>query len=473
MKIRRALVALLVPLALLAFAPAQTAEPVVVLAAGDIAYCGRTGDEQTAAILDANPVGTVLALGDLAYEDGTAQQFADCYGPSWGRHKARTRPVPGNHDYHTSGAAPYFAYFGAAAGEPGKGYYSYNLGSWHVVALNSEISMSSSSAQVAWLKADLAANPAACTLAYWHKARWSSGYHGSSTSSNALVQALYDAGADVLLVGHDHDYERFAPQNPSSQLDTARGIRQFTVGTGGRLVALKTTAPNSEARSDQALGVLKLELHDGNYSWQFLPAAGATFTDSGSAACVGGTPPPPPSATATRSATPTGIPATPTSTPAPGTPTATPASSIYLPVADARVKESSPTKNYAADPELQFDDGAGERIASYLRFTLPYTPTRAILRLRSTSNASAKGPAVYRADDTWAENTITWANRPLVVGGPFAAFGAVVAGAWTEVDVTSAARAGSFTLALIAQSTDGGAFASRETADKPQLIITP
>ncbi len=460
MKIRRALVALLLPLALLAFAPAQTAEPVVVLAAGDIAYCTRTGDESTAALIDANPDATVLALGDLAYEDGSAQQFADCYGPSWGRHKARTRPVPGNHEYHQAGAAPYFAYFGTAAGESGKGYYTYTLGTWHVVALNSEISMSVSSPQVAWLKADLAANPAACTLAYWHRARWSSGYHGSSTSSNALVQALYDAGADVLLVGHDHDYERFAPQNPSSQLDATRGIRQFTVGTGGRLVALKTTAPNSEVRQATALGVLKLTLGDGNYSWQFLPVAGQTFTDSGSAACVGGSPPP--SATATRTPTPT-----------PGTPTATPASQIYLPVADARVKESSPTKNYAADPELQYDDGAGARLASYVRFTLPYTPTRAILRLRATSNASAKGPAVYVAGDTWSENALTWANRPAAVGSPVAAFGAVTAGAWAELDVTSAARAGSFTLALIAQSTDGGAFFSRESADEPQLITTP
>ena len=132
---RRALVALLVPLALLAFAPAQTAEPVVVLAAGDIAYCTRTGDESTAALIDANPDATVLALGDLAYEDGSAQQFADCYGPSWGRHKARTRPVPGNHEYHQAGAAPYFAYFGTAAGESGNGYYTYTLGTWHVVAL--------------------------------------------------------------------------------------------------------------------------------------------------------------------------------------------------------------------------------------------------------------------------------------------------------------------------------------------------
>ena len=470
MKIRRALVALLVPLALLAFAPAQTAEPVVVLAAGDIAYCTRTGDESTAALIDANPDATVLALGDLAYEDGSAQQFADCYGPSWGRHKARTRPVPGNHEYHQAGAAPYFAYFGTAAGESGNGYYTYTLGTWHVVALNSEISMSVSSPQVAWLKADLAANPAACTLAYWHRARWSSGYHGSSTSSNALVQALYDAGADVLLVGHDHDYERFAPQNPSSQLDATRGIRQFTVGTGGRLVALKTTAPNSEVRQATALGVLKLTLGDGNYSWQFLPVAGATFTDSGSAACVGGSPPPPPSATATR--TPTIAPSTPTSTP-----TATPASQVYLPVADARVKEFSPSTNYATATELQFDDGAGQRIASYVRFTvagLTGPPARAVLRLRTNTNASAKGPAVYVAPSSWAENTLTWANRPATTGAAVAAFGALATSTWYEVDVTSAVSgAGDLTFALVAQSTDGSGFLSRETTSKPQLIITP
>ena len=463
---------LLVALIGACLAVSQPAEPVTILAAGDIAYCDRTGDEATAALLDANPDATVLALGDLAYPDGTAQQFADCYGPSWGRHKARTRPVPGNHEYHQTGAAPYFAFFGAAAGTPGQGYYSYNLGSWHIVALNSEISMSSLSAQVAWLKADLAANAAACTLAYWHRPRWSSGYHGSSSGPAALIQTLYAAGADVVLNGHDHDYERFAPQNPSGQRDDARGLRQFVVGTGGRLVALKTTAPNSEVRQASALGVLKLTLAEGSYSWQFLPVAGATFTDSGSAACVGAG-----SATPTHASTPT---LTTTTTPSGGTatpPTATPASTVYVPLADARVKESSPSSNYGSSAELGYDDGSGARIASYLRFSiasLTGPPSRAVLRLRSTSNASAQGPAVYLAGSSWAEGTLTWANRPAVVGSPVATFGAVAASTWVELDVTSAvAGAGDLTLALIGRSTDGGAFASRETTTPPELLITP
>ena len=265
---------------------AQSGDPVIV-GAGDIADCSRTQDESTAKLLD-NISGTVFTTGDNAYPEGTLAQFNDCYAPTWGRHKNRTKPSPGNHDYHTSGAAGYFDYFGAAAGQQGKGYYSYNLGSWHIIVLNSEIASSAGSAQETWLRADLAANPKTCTLAYWHKPRFSSGQHGNISSVGPFWKALYDYGADVVLNGHDHTYERFAPQNPSGQAD-AKGIREFIVGTGGRgLYAFTSTQPNSQVRNNTTWGVLKLTLHANSYDWQFIPIAGQNFTDSGRADCVGG-----------------------------------------------------------------------------------------------------------------------------------------------------------------------------------------
>jgi hypothetical protein len=277
---------------------AQTGDPVLV-GAGDIANCNRSQDESTAQLLD-GIAGTVFTLGDDAYPDGTLAQFNDCYGPTWGRHKARTRPTPGNHEYHTSGAAGYYTYFGAAASPLDanctsncKGYYSYDLGAWHIIALNSEIAHGAGSAQEQWLRADLAAHPNTCTLAYWHKPRFSSGGHGNSTGVQPFWQALYDYGADVVLSGHDHSYERFAPQSPTGQADPARGIREFVVGTGGAgLYPFPTVRPNSQVRNNTTWGVLKLTLHAASYDWQFIPVAGQTFTDAGSALCVSGGPAP-------------------------------------------------------------------------------------------------------------------------------------------------------------------------------------
>jgi len=302
---------------------AQSGDPVFV-GAGDIANCSRDQDEATAKLLD-NISGTVFTLGDNVYPDGTAAQFSDCYAPTWGRHKSRTRPVPGNHDYHTSGASGYYNYFGAAAGASGKGYYSYNLGAWHIIALNSEISQGAGSAQEQWLRSDLAANQSVCTLAYWHKPRFSSGQHGNNSASQALWQALYDYKADVILNGHDHTYERFAPQNPNQQADS-NGIREFVVGTGGAgLYPFPTIQPNSQVRNNTTYGVLKLTLHSTSYDWQFVPIAGQNFTDSGSSNCVGGGTNPTPTRTPTSGPGPT---ATRTRTPTPGpTPTRTPTAS--------------------------------------------------------------------------------------------------------------------------------------------------
>jgi hypothetical protein len=257
----------------------------VFVGAGDIADCGSSGDEATAALLDTIP-GTVFTTGDNAYSSGTAADFADCYEPSWGRHKTRTRPSPGNHDYRTSGASAYFAYFGANAGPAGVGYYSYDLGDWHIVSLNSNISMSAGSTQEQWLRADLAASTKTCTLAYWHHPRFSSGSHGSSSEPEPLWQALYDHDADVVLVGHDHNYQRFAPQTPDGTRDDARGIRQFVIGSGGRShYNFSTPIANTEAYDTDTYGVLKLTLAAGGYSWEFIPAAGGSYRDSGSATC--------------------------------------------------------------------------------------------------------------------------------------------------------------------------------------------
>lgn len=261
----------------------------MVLAAGDIASCTTTGDAATAKLLD-ELAGTVVTLGDNVYPDGTASQFADCYGPTWGRHLARTRPAPGNHDYRTKGAAGYFAYFGAAAGDPARGYYAYQLGGWRVYSLNSNCAeiggCGPRSAEVAWLKADLAANPRACVLAYWHAPRYSSGPHGSQAAVDALWDALYDAGAELVLGAHDHDYERFAPQSGDGRLDPEAGIVQFVVGTGGfSHYEFGKVLSTSRARDNTAFGVLELTLSPGSWSSRFVPIAGQTYSDTASGTC--------------------------------------------------------------------------------------------------------------------------------------------------------------------------------------------
>jgi hypothetical protein len=263
----------------------------VLVGAGDIASCSSLGDEATANLLD-GIAGTVFTTGDNAYPDGTAAQYANCYDPTWGRHKARTRPAVGNHEYHTAGASAYFNYFGAAAGDPNRGYYSYDLGGWHIVVLNSNCDQVGGcgvgSLQEQWLRVDLAAHPAACTLAYWHAPRFSSGIiHGSSRAMATIWQVLYDYGAEVVLTGHEHHYERFARQDANGVADPERGIREFVLGMGGNShYAFGTPIANSELRNSDTFGVLKLTLHATSYDWQFIPEAGKTFTDAGSEACI-------------------------------------------------------------------------------------------------------------------------------------------------------------------------------------------
>ncbi|NUT55774.1 MAG: alkaline phosphatase [Thermoleophilia bacterium] len=250
------------------------APPPTIVAAGDIASCRSTGDEQTAAIVARTP-GTVAVLGDAVYERGTAAEYRDCY--SWRRFRARTRAAIGNHEYGTPGARPTKAYFKL----PDRGWYSYELGDWHVVVLNSNCGPAggceAGSPQQRWLASDLASSTAACTLAYWHHARFSSGLHGSDPTLAALWRTLADAGADVVLAGHDHHYERFAPID---------GIRSFVVGTGGRShYPVLRRLPRSAVANWTTYGVLELTLRPRAYEWRFLPVAGSGFRDRGSAPC--------------------------------------------------------------------------------------------------------------------------------------------------------------------------------------------
>jgi hypothetical protein len=257
------------------------ADPVIA-AAGDIAGSG-TGDEATARLLDSIAPQAVLTTGDNAYESGTLAEFNSFYDPTWGRHRAITHPVPGNHEYTTAGAAGYFDYFGAASGVRGKGYYSYNLGAWHLIALNSEIAHDAASVQVAWLKSDLATSTAKCTLAYWHKPRFTAGNYSDFPEYTPFWQALWDANADVVLAGHDHNYQRYSPLNPTGIADSARGLREFVVGTGGRSHYALRADSRRAAGNGTAFGVLKLTLHPTSFDFSFLPQAGQTYSDSGSA----------------------------------------------------------------------------------------------------------------------------------------------------------------------------------------------
>jgi predicted phosphodiesterase len=279
-------------------APKEEEKGVTFAGAGDIASCESSGDEATAKLLDGIDPDAVFAAGDIAYESGTKEEFEKCYGPSWGRFKDRTYPAIGNHDYGEDGyegmvdgkydPSAYFDYFGSKAGERNKGWYSYDLGAWHVV-LNSDcndgVGCDPYSEQMKWLSEDLSNTDKGCILAYWHHPLYSSGYHRDDPKMRAAWNVLYGYGADVVINGHDHNYERFAPQDPYGNPDPYRGIREFVVGTGGKsLRATTAEKPNSEVLYNQSYGVLKLNLKDGGYDWEFVPVEGS-FQDSGSASC--------------------------------------------------------------------------------------------------------------------------------------------------------------------------------------------
>lgn len=260
--------------------PAPPAQTFVIAAAGDIAGTG-SGDDQTASLLDKIAPSVVLTLGDNAYPDGTLSEFQDYYEPTWGRHRLRTRPSPGNHDYHTEGASGYFTYFGARAPGP---YYSFDLGSWHLISLNSEISMGEDSAQYKWLQGDLASSDARCTLAYWHKPRFTAGRYDDFTFTTPIWRLLYAAKAELVLSGHDHNYQRYGPLTADGAPAPVRGIREFVVGTGGRNLYGLSRDPRREADQARVNGVLRVTLRPSAYDWRFVPVSGG-YSDSGSAEC--------------------------------------------------------------------------------------------------------------------------------------------------------------------------------------------
>lgn len=464
----------------------------VIAAAGDIACdpantnFNNGGGNQSSCrqkytsdlLMEAN-LAAVLPLGDVQYECGGYQAFLQSYDLSWGRVKSISHPVVGNHEYLTSegtdctsyneGAAGYFRYFGLAAGNPSQGYYSYDIGPWHLIALNSNCGdaggCGDGSPQALWLAADLAAHPNLCTLAYWHIPLFSSGGRAAN-NTQVIWQILYNNDVDVILNGHDHIYERFAPQAPDGTLDTERGIRQFVVGTGGaNLTEIESIATNSEVLKNDIFGILKLTLHPDSYNWQFVPEAGKTFTDSGTEKCHGepstGTPPVAltqmlPSATQT-------VPPTPVTT-----------AFTFAPVADAYISKPMPASNFGASNMLRLY--GGPLGASYLRFevqNLPSTVVRATLRLYA-NNSSISGYQVHAVtDNAWSESTLTFGNAPLI-GELITSSQPFEAKQWTSADLTSLVKGnGTYNIVLITFNANPFSLASRNAIlpFRPQLVV--
>jgi hypothetical protein len=272
-----------------------TVETATFVGAGDIAECPTQGDEQTALLLDEivaeHPETIIYTTGDNAYQDGSYQEYLDCYEPSWGRHKDRTYPAVGNHEFKQTKAEGYHEYWGDRGGPFDLYYYSYDVADWHIVVLNSECHRvgcefnSEDGDQVEWLEADLETSDARCTIALWHAPRWSSGRYSNDSEYDTFWRVLYEHGVEIVLNGHEHLYERFEPMNPDGDVDEARGIQQFTVGTGGgNLRGFRDLQENSAARGSEH-GVLQFELGPDGYAWEFLAVDGADFTDAGSATC--------------------------------------------------------------------------------------------------------------------------------------------------------------------------------------------
>ena len=507
----------------------------VIAAAGDIAcdpamaaFNGGLGnptscrEEYTSNLLVNGGFNAVLSLGDNQYYCGGYQAFLQSYDPSWGRVKAITHPVVGNHEYFTSGgtdcttantgAAGYYKYFGAAAGTVGQGYYSFDVGAWHLIALNSNCSQaggcSSSSPQYKWLQADLAAHPNQCTLAYWHIPLFSSGTRASA-GTRPFWQLLYNAHADLVLNGHEHIYERFAPQTATGTLDQANGIREFIVGTGGAdHTSIATVAANSQVRNATTFGVLELTLHAGSYDWQFVPEAGKTFTDAGTQACHASA-----ANTPTFTFTPTST-STPTDTPAPtgsliasdtptatstgtlvtdtptftltSTPTFTPTSTFmpsatsaggsltFIPVADTYVNSASTGTNYGSATTMRMDGSPD--VHAYLRFTVSglsgtITQVRLLLFANNSDSSGIRAWAV--ANNTWGELTTNYTNAP-ALGSQLASSAAFASGVWVSLDVTSYVTGnGTYSFGVTNLSSTAISVASRESgANAPQLVIT-
>ncbi len=266
-----------------------TPTPATLVGAGDISICGNKGDKETAALLAEIP-GAIFTAGDNSNDYGRKVEYKNCFGPSWGQFLDRIHPSPGNHDYESEEGKYYYQYFGEAAGEPGKGWYSYDLGAWHIIALNTNcdyVSCKANSKQVEWLRQDLQNHPTQCSLAYYHHPRWSSGQAGSAGWISPIFTTLWENGVDVVVSGHEHEYERIAPQDPDGNLDFEHGLRQFVVGTGGayHIPFGADILPNSEVRIPDTFGVIKFTLYEDHYDWEFLPVGDGQALDSGSEKC--------------------------------------------------------------------------------------------------------------------------------------------------------------------------------------------
>jgi chitodextrinase len=535
----------------------------VIAAAGDIAcdptnthYFGGAGDSNTcnqratSDMLVNGGYAAVLPLGDNQYYCGGLSAFDQSYDPSWGRVKSMTHPVVGNHEYLTSGgtgcdpsnaaANGYFSYFGSAAGQKGQGWYSYDIGTWHLVALNSNCGdaggCGSGTPQYNWLSADLAAHQNTCTLAYWHIPLFSSGGRAAS-NMRSLWALLYSKGADLVLEGHDHIYERFAPQTSTGVLDNALGIRSFIVGTGGaNHTSIATIAANSQVRDATTFGILQLTLHPSSYDWKFLPVPGKTFSDTGTGACHGSTT----SSDTTPPSVPQGLTASAVAGPAAsltwtastdnvgvtsygvfrnGTSVGSTSSTsftdstvtagatyqytvnardaagnvsgqsagasvtippsgtnTFTPTADAYIWQAKPNNNYGTSSALNVDGSPAKR--ALLRFHVsgvgPNGVASAKLRLY-VSNPSAVGGDIRAVTGSWTESGVTWNTSP-AFGSTLGSLGRVSSGVWYEVNVAGLVTGnGDFSFGIVSTSSDGVAYVSREgtAAQRPQLVVTP
>lgn len=443
---------------------------------GAATQCGSSNCKQmqvSQLVLDSSPA-AFLALGDVQYEEGSSTDFLNFYSPSFGRVKSITLPVVGNHEYLTPEAQGYFDYFNGAgfqsgqAGDRSKGYYATNVGDWRIYVLNSNCSKAGGcgvgSPQETWLKQDLEANPRECSLLAAHHPYVSSDSRDFSyyAQQRALWDAFYNNGGDVVLVGHSHFYERYAPMNPERVRDDAYGIRQFIVGTGGKnIYDIGIQQPLSVVWNGNTFGALKLTLKTNGYDWQFVPIPGQTFTDSGSSSCHGV----PPLLTSTPM---------PTSTPPPS-PIASQQVLTFTPLADAHVASDRPTTNYGSAAKVEVDGSPQKKIL--LTFNISGVGSsqivRAKLRLYNV-DASSMGGTFYKiANTSWQENTVTWNTAPVFDANSVAALGSVSPNIWYEIDVSSLINGdGLVSLGAVSASSNGADYASRESLFDPQLVVT-